>query len=326
MCSPRAARGRAASRSDTCRGSSSSGGRSGGRSRLRGTRARGSPPPARLASRPGSSESVARLRDQAGRLERAAVQRRQRAVCEVEVDPLARPAPPRIEADTEERAGDEPEREEATTSHCSWLRLALRRRLRLGNRLAEASLEVVEDEARRRLGSRRSCDRSSPSRTTKRLPSAVATSRWVASSPAVSSNSTWRLRRCFARSSGTVDATTSPSAPTITADSTCDEISVSSESAVLPSVIAERLASHDARGLLEVLRRPRHASRRHDRVLRAPLVRAAPLPRPRPARLCGPGGRVELPRHRAEQGVSSSSVEGILEVVRSIGTTPRRSA
>ena len=112
--------GPAESRSDTCPGSSSSGGRIGGRSRPRGRRARGSPRPTRLVSRPGRSEGVAGLCQQTRCLRRAAVERRQRAVGEVEVDSLPRFASARVETDADERAGRETDREEATTSHCSW--------------------------------------------------------------------------------------------------------------------------------------------------------------------------------------------------------------
>ena len=58
---------------------------------------------------------------------------------------------------------------------------------------------------------------------------------------------------------------------------------------------------HRARDLHEVLRRPGHAPRGDDRLLRAALIRPAPLPRARAARVVGPGGRVELLRHRAPE-------------------------
>ncbi len=70
-------------------------GRSGARTRLRGTRARGWPPPARPASWASRSQDVPRLRDQTRGLRPSSVERGQRAVGEVEVDPLARPRPRR---------------------------------------------------------------------------------------------------------------------------------------------------------------------------------------------------------------------------------------
>src|SRR6185436_16832128 len=67
-----------------------------------------------------------------------------------------------------------------------------------------------------------------------------------------------------------------------------------------PSGLDATTSAHQA-DILEVLRRPRHAPRRDDRLLRAPLLRAPPVPLALAARVLGPCGRVELLRHRAEE-------------------------
>ena len=68
----------------------------------------------------------------------------------------------------------------------------------------------------------------------------------------------------------------------------------------------------------QVLRRPRHAPGGDDRLLRAPLLRLADLPRARAARLHRAGRGVELPRRELQNLFPSQSIADIVEVVEAI--------
>ena len=187
-------------------------------------------------------------------------------------------------------------------------------------------LQVVEDEADRRLGpssSRRSC--RSSSRTTKTLPSSVAASSWATSGSRSVCGA--RPRRAASR----------PSAKPLGAAVASDGRRASDRSRPPRSTatcrdlrrdlgqVGERLGcihacEHTAaRGASpeQVLRRPRHAPRRDDRVLRAPLVRAAALPLARAAR----PRRTRPTRARSSCASSaktfpSTSLDSILRAVR----------
>src|SRR5207247_11116640 len=95
-----------------------------------------------------------------------------------------------------------------------------------------------------------------------------------------------------------------------TAASTCVAISVRSASACAVGAIgSDATTAHtpihagSARAAREILPGPRAPPRGHDRVLRAALIRAAPLPDGLAARAGGTAGRVELPGDRAEARV-----------------------
>ena len=77
-------------------------------------------------------------------------------------------------------------------------------------------------------------------------------------------------------------------------------------------------SAHRRRDVREVLRRPRHAPRGDDRLLRAALVRAAPVPRALAARLLRPRGRVELPRTELKRFFPSPSIDSIISSIRAI--------
>src|SRR5436190_5036734 len=143
-------------------------------------------------------------------------------------------------------------------------------------------------------------------RTTKTLPSSVAASScespgspraWRSFSASSSSVATPWTKRSARPASAIVVASTAPSPSTIATWTTCDEISVRSPSAWAASMRRSILLL-DPRNSPQVLCRPRHASRRDDRVLRAALVRPAALPLARGPEHGGPGelGLVLHPR------------------------------
>ena len=119
--------------------------------------------------------------------------------------------------------------------------------------------------------------------------------------------------------SGSVDATTLPSAPKSTAASTCDEISVSSESAVVPSVIAERLASRTMREVFSKFFADR-GTHLAAMIAYFALLSFVPLLFLALA-LLGFAGRADESSFLVQElnkAFPSSSVEGILKVVRSV--------
>src|SRR5439155_20801909 len=96
---------------------------------------------------------------------------------------------------------------------------------------------------------------------------------------------------------------TAPCSSTITAARIWDEIWIRSARECAASIGREPYsAREDPETIIvrEVLRGPRHASRSDDRLFRAAVVRAADLPRARPARVHRSRGRVELPRQGAQ--------------------------
>src|SRR5262249_4206031 len=102
-----------------------------------------------------------------------------------------------------------------------------------------------------------------------------------------------------------------PRSSKMTAAWICDEISVRSASACWASIweiqhIAAR-ADQTPRPRAEVLRGPRAPPGRDDRLLRAPVVRAADVPRALAARARRPRGRVELPREGDQAGRARSA-------------------
>src|SRR5438552_2465164 len=136
-------------------------------------------------------------------------------------------------------------------------------------------------------------------RTTKTLPSRVAASScerpgrprvWRRLSASSSSVVTPWTKRAARPASAIVVARTVPSPSTIATWTTCDEISVRSASAWAASTRRSILPLH-RRHPPQVLRRPRHASRRDDRLFRASFVRTAALSLPRAAQHGGPGDR-----------------------------------
>src|SRR5205823_4750373 len=144
-------------------------------------------------------------------------------------------------------------------------------------------------------------------RTTNTLPSRVAASScerpgrprvWRRLSASSSSVVTPWTKRAARAVSAIVVARTEPSPSTIATWTTCDEISVRSASAWAASTRRSILPLH-RRHPPQVLRRPRHASRRDDRLLRPPFVRAAALSLPGAAQYCGPGERGLVLRPRA---------------------------
>ena len=183
----------------------------------------------------------------------------------------------------------------------------LRPGLRLVGDAAQARLQVVEDESGRRLRAGRGRDRALP--LADEEDTALAASRPPAVRPA------GRRRRgppprpapvrsaasSLALCSSSVDATGEPSPSTTIAEVICADSAVNSDSACAASIGGTRYHHASARDLHQVLCRPGHAPRGDDRLLRAALVRPAPLPRARAARVVGPRGRVELFRHRAPE-------------------------
>ena len=172
---------------------------------------------------------------------------------------------------------------------------------------AQAALQVVEDEADRRLGAVVAAIRRSPSRTTKTLPlerrrlelrERRRSPRRAARPPRAAPAPRRRAvrARVVGERRGEHRAVARRAA---TAASIWDEISVRSASACGRVHAADaNTASHTPRRgcarrmrelVPEVLRRPRHAPRGDDRLLRAALVRAAALPRALAARR-SPGG------------------------------------
>ena len=161
-----------------------------------------------------------------------------------------------------------------------------------------------------------------PSRTTKTLPSSVAASSWATSGPQrLAPASTSRFAPLGeALGSGRVGQRSSPSPSrprsTTTTSATCGEISVRSASAWAASMACEHTAAREA-SPEQVLRRPRHAPGRDDRVLRAPLVRAAALPRR--SRCSGSSTRPTRARSSCascSKTFPSTSLDSILRAVR----------
>src|SRR5947209_7850036 len=143
-----------------------------------------------------------------------------------------------------------------------------------------------------------------PSRTTNTLPSPVATSSCVSrgspvfSSSAVASSS--EAARARTSPFPPVEPATLPLSSKTTAVWICEEISVRSARACWAFIGPQSRVRPDAGAqtgsLAKVLRRPRYAPGRDDRLLRTALLRAAHLPLAVTARLDRPGGRVVVPR------------------------------
>src|SRR5207248_827443 len=139
----------------------------------------------------------------------------------------------------------------------------------------------------------------SPSRTTNRLPVDVEASAWV-SEPSGRTRCAASRRSRAACATRSEPATTAPSGPTRAASRICEEISVRSASAWAASIArtlthTQSRAHPQASAPAEVLRRPRDAPRRDDRVLRASLVRAADVP-------CARGALLRTARGLARRG------------------------
>src|SRR5439155_5343136 len=158
--------------------------------------------------------------------------------------------------------------------------------------------------------------RRSPSRTTNTLPSSVAASSWVSVPPPGWTSAAASLSSAAARatsvarvSSASVEARTDPDSAKRTAVSICEEISVRSASAWAASI--GLTLTHTPPGACpeesagaEVLLRPGNAPRGDDRVLRAPVVRPAHVPRPLLSRSRTPRRRIRLLRQGAAPRVS----------------------
>src|SRR5829696_2663339 len=150
-----------------------------------------------------------------------------------------------------------------------------------------------------------------PSRATTTLPSGNAASIWTIWSPRSTAPAALSRNLCAARAiagarwSPTVAATTPPDSSKMTASCTCAEICLSSASACAGSTTSRYPILRPREGrLLEVLRRPGDAPGGDDRVLRAPLVRPARLPRALAARDRRAAQRDELRGEGAFQGLS----------------------
>src|SRR5436309_5269876 len=180
-----------------------------------------------------------------------------------------------------------------------------------------------------------------PARTTKTLPSPVATSSCVSalspvliSSAAASSPPAARASSSARGESARVDAATLPWSSNTTAAWICEEISVRSASACWASIVDgsievslatptrggrggsataavdEILQPHadSATGFgAEVLRRPRPAPGRDDRLLRASLLRSADLSLSCPPRPDRTRGRVFVPRQGDQEDASGDA-------------------
>src|SRR3954468_13280408 len=154
----------------------------------------------------------------------------------------------------------------------------------------------------------------SASGTTKTWPSPSAASSCTGSPPsAPGADRTASSRSIAARANRSapspvrVEAITSPERRAITAASIWAEISVRSARACWASIaVADATTAHTplrAKAVRQVLSRPRHAPRGDDRVLRAPVVRAARLPLAGAPRLLPPRRRLGLLRARARPRV-----------------------
>ena len=227
--------------------------------------------------------------------------------------------------------------------------LAARRRFGfsgVGGGLAQAALQVVEDEPDGRVGAvvaaiarPPSSDDEDAAVERRRLDLGHVAALASETAAAASSSSPAPRRRAPPRRAvvgGRRADRPRRSSSKRTAASICDEISVRSASAWAASIGAEATsAPADGCGRLraipqadaraEVLRRPRHPPRRDGRLLRAALVRAAALPRALAARARAPRRRVGLLRQgalaRRSRAPRSTSI--LTPCARSRTTRPR---
>ena len=356
--------------------------RSGGRSRPRGTRARGARASARrpsTISRGLCEGSRAREREQPLRARGAVREREHRTVLEVEVGAVASGRRPAEERGAGEHAADDcrdrATRYDASASSvfvrgfsaavfffaapASWPRSSSSARpssscvavraaaLRRGRRHAasagrttetppqvpERRLQVVEDEPDGRVAgpSSRRCVACRRGRRRRCRPS-VATSSCVeprrrSREIPVRVGQSSRGRRgqlVGAAASASVEPATAPFSSKTTAASICDEISVRSASACWASIGRSSIelpprAGATTRPDREVLRRPRHAPRGDDRLLRAALLRAADVPRARAARPRRPRRRVDASSsRRSSTTLPGTPIDRIVDLVHKV--------
>ena len=303
--------------------------------------ARGAPRRARRRSLRARGREMRRASGSSGRsVGRAVVERDDRAVLEVDVDPLACACANAPAEDDRCRRASRAERgagQQLTPAIASSFFAAAsgaasaspRRPSAAGSssgrrRRARRSAPVrwSRRSSARRRGRGRRCPRPSPPRAgpAHRPPAAAGRFEQLAAPPSRTSSAAPAAR---------ASRRWAPLASSTTAASICDEISVrSARPARRPSALdATTVHTPSCETIREVLRRPRHAPRGDDRVLRAALVRAARLPLALAARLLGPGRRVELLRHgaaeRASRACRSTASSRIVHAVQDHATDAR---